>query len=128
MAPISILIADDSAIIRKALIDLLAQEPDRWVVCGEAPDGPSALEKSQTQRPDVILLDLSLPGLHGLDVAKSLRDRCPDLSIVLMSEQDPSLLTQLAQHFGFAHTLPKSRITSDLRPLLLRVAADKGSP
>jgi PleD family two-component response regulator len=78
MAPISILIADDSAVIRRALVDFLSQEPERWVVCAEAADGPAALEKSQTHRPDVILLDLSLPGLHGAEVAKSLRNRFPD--------------------------------------------------
>jgi DNA-binding NarL/FixJ family response regulator len=118
MAPISILIADDSEIIRKVLRELLQREPERWVVCDEAADGPDALRKAALHEPEVILLDLSIPGLNGLDVAKELRERFPRLAIVIMSEQDASVLRHLAEHFGLEHVIPKSRLVLELLPLL----------
>ena len=66
MAPMSILIADNSVVVRRALRDLLSQDPERRSVCDEAGVGREALKKTTIHTPDVILLDLSMSELHGL--------------------------------------------------------------
>jgi DNA-binding NarL/FixJ family response regulator len=66
----------------------------------------------------VLLLDLSLPGISGLDVAREMQIGFPKLVVVLMSEQEPSVLRRLADHFEFRYTLPKSRLTAALSPML----------
>jgi YesN/AraC family two-component response regulator len=62
----SILIADDNLFIRQGLCELFDQEAD-FVVCGDAENGKEAIEKAQDLHPDLILLDLSMPVMNGLD-------------------------------------------------------------
>ena len=84
-----ILIADDSEMIRHALNDLLAKDSDQWAVCGEVNNGEDAVREAQTLRPDVVLLDLSIPLLNGVTVATTIRRDYPDVKVMLMSEQVP---------------------------------------
>jgi DNA-binding NarL/FixJ family response regulator len=84
-----ILIADDSGIVRSAVAGLLASEPT-WEICGEAPNGTEALQRTRELRPDIILLDISMPGIGGLDVARHLRRDFPKLKIIVMSQHDPA--------------------------------------
>ena len=67
-----ILIADDNDMVRRGVIRLLSDESD-WTVCGEAKDGSEAIQKARELLPDVILLDISMPDMSGLDVARRLR-------------------------------------------------------
>jgi hypothetical protein len=69
-SPIRILIADDSEAFRCAVKDLLSHDSGEWVVCGEATNGEDAVKDVARLLPDVILLDLSIPDLHGLRVAE----------------------------------------------------------
>jgi DNA-binding NarL/FixJ family response regulator len=64
-----ILIADDSDLIRRGIRNLLSEQPD-WVICGECSDGEDAVKLVEELRPDVLLLDLSIPGMHGRDVIR----------------------------------------------------------
>ncbi len=73
---IRLLIADDHAVVRKGLITLLEDEPDLEIV-GEATDGQDAVEKAAALRPDVVLLDLTMPRMSGLEAAKVLSSRHP---------------------------------------------------
>lgn len=68
----SILIVDNSSFVRRSLRTCLEQNPD-WKVCGEEADGTDAIEMSQQLRPDLILLDLSMPGMNGFEVACELK-------------------------------------------------------
>jgi DNA-binding NarL/FixJ family response regulator len=116
-----ILIADDSALLRKSIKTLLASSQDSSFsceVCGEAADGRQAIELAKSLRPDVILLDLSLPLIPGLEVAAVLRSEIPSSTIVIMSQQDPSVLRHAARSVDVQHFIPKSRVASDLLPLL----------
>ena len=125
MTPIPILIVDDSEIIRKALRHLLSQQPERWAICGEASDGVQALAKVALHLPKVVFLDLSIPGMSGLDVAKEMKIKFPGLVIVLMSEQDPSALRHLAEHFGFRYSLPKSHLVKEFLPMLATIEKER---
>ena len=64
-----------------------------------------------------------MPELHGLEVAKELKAEFPRLSVVIISEQGPLILRRLADHVGIEHVVPKSRLASDLLPLLEKIEA-----
>lgn len=121
MAPISILIVDDSEIFRKALRELLSQEPESWFVCDEASAGAEALRKAALHLPQVMLLDLSIAGMQGLTIAAEMKTRFSELVIVIMSAQDASTLSLLARHAGLRHVLPKSSLVSELFPMLRKI-------
>ena len=108
-----ILIADDSAMVRRGVISLLSSETN-WEICGEAADGSEALLKARTLVPDVILLDVSMPGLNGLEVARRLRKEVPHAKIVVMSQHDPVHLLPGVMAAGGDACLDKSRLATDL--------------
>ena len=81
---IRVLIADDQAIVREGVKRILSDVPD-IVVAGEASNGAEALERVQENGYDVVLLDIGLPALSGLDVLRRLRARKPDLRVLMVS-------------------------------------------
>ena len=82
-----ILIADDSQLIRKSMIAILRSRP-AWEVCGESPDGADAVQKAINLRPDVVLLDISMPGKNGLEAARMIRQELPKVKILVVSLND----------------------------------------
>jgi two-component system, NarL family, response regulator NreC len=93
---ITILLADDHTILIRGLNALLKAEPDLKVV-GEASTGMETLEKSRKLRPDVVVLDISLPDLNGLEVARQLcqQDHPPQIVILSMHSREPYVLEAL---------------------------------
>jgi DNA-binding NarL/FixJ family response regulator len=83
-AVLSILIVDDSAAIRRSLCGLLAEQPD-WNVVGQAENGLEAIEKAQQLRPELIVLDLSMPIMNGLEAARELRKILPSTQILMLT-------------------------------------------
>jgi DNA-binding NarL/FixJ family response regulator len=81
---IKILLADDHAETRQATRRLLAGHPE-WVVCGEVDNGIDAVEKTATLKPDVVILDLSMPRMNGLEAAKIIHTADPTLPLLLFS-------------------------------------------
>jgi two-component system response regulator NreC len=81
---ISILLADDHTILRQGLSALLSAEPDFRII-GEASDGLQALEMAKNAKPDIIVLDLGLPGLHGLEVTRQICQHNPHSQVVILS-------------------------------------------
>jgi len=108
-----ILIADDSDIVRRGVIGLLSDESD-WTVCGEAKDGPEAIQKARELLPDVILLDISMPGISGLDVARRLRQELPTVKLLVISQHDPFVMLPRVIEAGCDACLDKSRLATDL--------------
>jgi len=82
--PYTILIADDSPFIREALCNVFEREED-FDVCGEAENGREAVEKAQELHPDLILLDLSMPVMNGLDATRVLKQMMPEVPIIMFS-------------------------------------------
>ena len=82
-----ILIADDHEIVRRGVRDLIATHPG-WEVCGEASDGRQAGEIGLREKPDIAILDVSLPLLNGIGVARQLRQALPKIEVLLFTMHD----------------------------------------
>lgn len=96
---IRLLLVDDQPAVRKGLRMRLALEPD-LVVVGEAGDGQSALELAAAQSPDVVILDLEMPGMDGIVTAAALRARGSGGIIVILSIHDESAFRSRAMAAG----------------------------
>lgn len=110
-----ILVVDDNVLVRHGVIDILASRKN-WEVCAEAQDGEEAIQKVQESRPDVILLDISMPGMNGLEVARAIRQEFADAKILIMSQHDPASLLPSAIQAGANGCVDKSRLATDLLP------------
>jgi DNA-binding NarL/FixJ family response regulator len=106
--PIRLLIADDDPAIRLLLRRLLEDHAD-WQVCGEGTDGMDALRKALKLSPDIVILDLAMPGMNGLQSARQILQNAPHVPILLLSVQEVSKqLEQAAREIGFKGAVSKS--------------------
>jgi DNA-binding NarL/FixJ family response regulator len=108
-----ILVADDNEMIRNGLCAVL-ETRSGWILCGCAVDGTDAVQKAAELKPDVILLDVSMPGLNGFEAAERIHERVPEAEILIVTEQASSRLSDLPQLPGVRGYVVKSRIASDL--------------
>ena len=113
MAAVRILIADDSLTVRTGLKMLLQLHPE-WSVCGEAEDGHDAVKKAVELKPDVILLDISMPAMDGLTAAELIRRDAPEAEIRIVTNFESLDLARYAAQTGVRGYIAKSRIGSDL--------------
>ncbi|NUM44741.1 MAG: response regulator transcription factor [Anaerolineales bacterium] len=122
---IRILIVDDHAIVREGLRLLLEDEPGLEIV-GDAADGEEALQKAQTLTPDVILLDLVLPDLNGIEVTRRVRAAQPECRILLLTSFAEDTNVVAAMQAGAAGYLLKDILRADLVTAIQKVA--RGEP
>src|SRR5215469_6471609 len=113
MATLRILIADDHELVRQGLRSLLASRP-AWEVCGEAADGREAVEKASQLKPDIILLDVSMPRLNGLEAAALIRRQSPGSEILIVSQHDPAQMLPSALKVGARGFVSKSEVARNL--------------
>jgi len=108
----TILIADDSLFIREALCKFFEQ--DDFNVCGEAENGKEAIEKAQKLHPDLILLDLSMPVMNGLEAARILKRMMPEVPVIMYSAYGDSSTEKAARSAGVWALVSKSENISVL--------------
>jgi DNA-binding NarL/FixJ family response regulator len=108
-----ILIADDHAVMRKGLRLLLAMRAD-WQVCGEASSGLEAIEKSAELEPDIIVMDVSMPQMDGLEATRGILKRNPDQKIVMYTMHDSEDFACAAMRAGAQATVRKSSTPEQL--------------
>ena len=94
--PKCILIVDDNPTVRKAVKSVLEAQPG-FEVCGEAANGQEAVDKAQQLSPDLIIMDLSMPVMNGLEAARALRELMPDVPIVMFSVHRSGILEKNAR-------------------------------
>lgn len=105
---VRILIADDDAAIRRLLRRLIENHMD-WNVCGDAQDGQDAVAKAGQLGPDIIVLDLAMPQMNGLQAAREISRNLPDTPMLLLTVQQVSKeLTAEAAHAGFKGAVSKN--------------------
>ena len=112
-----VLIVDDHAGFRRSAGRSL--EATGWQVVGEAESGAAAIEALETCRPDVVLLDVGLPDVSGIEVARRLHREAPDLAVVLISTHDRSEYGELAEASGARGFLNKVELTGAALELLV---------
>lgn len=91
--PKQVLIVDDHPVFRSGLIGLVAMEPD-LAVCGEAHDAAQAMTMVTKTRPDLVMMDMSLPDKSGLEALKDLRAACPQVPVLMISMHDETLYAE----------------------------------
>jgi len=96
--PIRVLLADDHQTVRDGLRMIVNAEPDMEVI-GEAADGHEVLERAKVLKPDVIIMDISMPGLNGLNATRKLKEVRPEIEIIALSRHNES---------GYVHELLKA--------------------
>lgn len=101
-----VLIADDNEVVRRIIKDHIAQRPD-LAVCGEAANGREAVEKARALKPDLVLLDLVMPEMNGVEVASVLKRSMPEIPIVLFTMYSENLGAYLANAIGVDAVLSK---------------------
>jgi DNA-binding NarL/FixJ family response regulator len=113
MSTFRILIADDHEIVRHGIRALLDNHAG-WEVCGEATDGRQAVEKAIELRPDVVLLDVGMPNLNGLDAARQILIACPRSRILILTMHESEQLVREVLEVGARGFLLKSDAARDL--------------
>ena len=83
-SPVTILLADDHTIVRQGLARLLEEQPNLKVI-GEATDGRHAVEKANQLKPDIVIMDIAMPRLNGIEAAKRIRKNLPETKILILS-------------------------------------------
>jgi two-component system, NarL family, response regulator NreC len=125
-----ILIADDSELIRRGIAILLASEKN-WEICGEASDGVQTLHKARELKPDLVLLDVSMPGVSGLATSQQIRRELPATRILIITHHDAEKMLPSALEAGADGCIDKGRLALDLisaiRKLDPRNVRDSGS-
>jgi DNA-binding NarL/FixJ family response regulator len=118
-----ILLADDHELIRKGLRTMFRGNKD-WVVCGEAANGQEAVERTLELQPDLIILDVSMPVLNGLEAARQIRKLAPRTKIVILSMHDAPELANEAAGLGadgyVIKTEPRGKLLEIVSALLNR--------
>ena len=90
-----IAIVDDNPVIRRLLRNILESADESWSVCAEAGDGREGVQKIQETKPDIAVLDLTMPVMNGLEAARILNQTLPEVALILCTlHEDPILKTQ----------------------------------
>jgi DNA-binding NarL/FixJ family response regulator len=117
---VRVIIADDQDFIRHGLRRLFSEEND-IEICAEAVDGRDALAKSLEHRPDVIIMDMIMPRMDGIEATRLLRKALPQMKILSLSQYDIPEMVNEAEKAGAAAFVSKLLISEKLIPALRRV-------
>jgi two-component system, NarL family, response regulator NreC len=113
MSNIRVLLADDHVIMRKGLRLLLERQPNITVV-GEASDGRQCVELAQAEKPDVVVMDLAMPNLNGIEAARQIVEKNPNIAVAVLSMHSDESYVIRALKAGARAYLLKDSAESDL--------------
>lgn len=116
-----ILIADDHEVVRRGLRTLLTSRAG-WVVCGEATTGRDAIAKAEQLRPDIVVIDIAMPGLNGLEATRKIRKMLPKTEVVVLSLHYSDQLVREVLDAGAHSYLLKTDASRDLLTAIVALA------
>jgi DNA-binding NarL/FixJ family response regulator len=108
MGTLRILIVDDEKAVRSALVRLIGTRAE-WTVVGEAADGAEAIGKARELRPDVVIMDITMPEMSGLEATPEIKKAIPTVEILMFTQYDSTQMVQEAQKAGASGYLLKSQ-------------------
>lgn len=118
-----ILVVDDHAVIRKGIQSILGAWPE-WQVSGEAANGEDAVQLTKDLKPDIVLMDISMPGMGGLEATRAIRKACPGAKVLLLTLHDSMEWVETALRAGARGYLLKSDTEGELMRALKVVAGN----
>lgn len=110
---VRILIADDHEIVRKGVATVLSVRRD-LEICGEAADGEEAVRKAEELSPDLVILDLTMPGLNGISAAEKIKKILPGVPILILSMHEGASLLETFSRVGVQGYVPKTQASEKL--------------
>lgn len=119
----TVLIADDHEIVRKGIRDMIRQFRPEWKVCGEAGNGADAVEMGKTLSPDVVILDIAMPGMSGIEAASQLARSHVACRLLLFTMYESSRLAEAAREAGAHGYVLKSQAAHHLILAIDRIMA-----
>jgi PAS domain S-box-containing protein len=122
MGTVEILIADDHELFRRTVRSFIESQTD-WHVCGEAGDGVEAIEKAKQLRPQVVLMDINMPRMDGLEATRIIRRELPEINVIIVTQNHETIARQQAAAVDAKGAVTKSELTRDLRPAIEKLFA-----
>jgi two-component system response regulator DegU len=114
---IKILLCDDNDNFRHLLVEYVDSLPGVEIV-GEAIDGVDVIDKTESLNPDLVLMDLSMPNQSGLDATKTIKERWPGVSVIILTLYEDTVYKELADEFNADGFIAKSSIKTQLPSLI----------
>jgi len=118
-----VLVVDDHAVIRRGVQGILRSYPE-WELCGEAENGQEAIKLAETLKPEIIIMDVSMPVLNGLEATRIIHDLLPNTRILLLTLHSSTELVRTAFRAGARGYVLKSDAEHDLVRALNVVIGD----
>jgi two-component system, NarL family, nitrate/nitrite response regulator NarL len=119
-----VLVVDDSEIVRRGICQILKSQLDIEVVC-EASDGADGVRKVRVHRPDVVLLDITMPVMNGFDAARRIKHEFPSILILVVSQFDSAPFAREAIAAGASGYVVKSNASTELIPMLRKTISQQ---
>jgi DNA-binding NarL/FixJ family response regulator len=124
MTALRIMVADDHEVVRQGIRAVLLTQPD-WQVCAEAGNGQEAVEKAASSKPDIVVLDIAMPVLNGLEAARQILSAHPGAKILVLSMHDSEQVVRQVVEAGAAGYILKSDAGRDLVNAIVALQRNK---
>jgi DNA-binding NarL/FixJ family response regulator len=112
--PVKILIVDDHEIVREGIRTLISRSKPEWQICGEANNGEESLAAAGSLQPDVVVLDITMPKMSGLEAASQVAQLCPGCRILMFTMHESESLVNEVRQAGAHGVVLKSQAARDL--------------